>query len=522
MRRPIALHPFLFALYPAVTLLAVNAVWVPAGEAARAVLLSLAVSLALFTALLIILRDPWKAGLIASLVIIPLLGYGQLYDGLRRAGLGAIMRHRYLAPAIVMGVALGITATLRSRRDLRPLTQTLNLIAAFSLALPLVSLLRFQADRLTSPSTVSAQQSIPRLAWLGPEPPPDIYLIILDAYAREDVLRTVFNYENAPTLEALRDLGFYVADGSRANHAQTSLSLAALLNMDYVPTLLPTAAPKSVNRDPLWHLIQHSRVRTALEGLGYTTVSFATGLQGTELRDAGVFLEPESVQGAIYLRGLTPFESMLVDGSGLRALTDLSVALPRFFPDSEIPYELHRERINYTFDELQQLPQVPGPKFVVAHVIAPHPPFVFGPNGESREVEGPFTLGDAGEPVADSEYIGAYRDQIRYVDKRLLETVTAILEDSERPPIIIVQADHGPEGKHASVSYPQERMTILNALYLPDGGHEALYSTFSPVNTFRLILQRYFQGDIELLPDRVLYSEYRTPYNFIDLTDEIE
>jgi hypothetical protein len=65
-------------------------------------------------------------------------------------------------------------------------------------------------------------------------------------------------------------------------------------------------------------------------------------------------------------------------------------------------------------------------------------------------------------------------------------------------------------------------MTILNALYLPNGGGEALYGSITPVNTFRLILQRYFQGDIDLLPDRVLYSEYRRPYDFIDLTDQIE
>jgi hypothetical protein len=300
------------------------------------------------------------------------------------------------------------------------------------------------------------------------------------------------------------------------------LSLAALLNMDYVSTLLPAADPQSVNRDPLWNLIQHSRVRAALERLGYDTVAFATGLRGTELRDADLFLEPVSAQRAVRLRGLSAFEGMLIDGSGMRVLADFTESLPGIFPDSEFPFERHRERINFTFDQLQALPATPGPKFVVAHVIVPHPPFVFGPNGEARRPEGPFSLGDAGRPVANSEYIGAYRDQIRYVDKRLLETVTAILENSERPPIIIVQADHGPEGKHAGVSYPQERMTILNALYLPGGGDEALYSSITPVNTFRVILQRYFQGDLELLPDRVLYSEYRKPYDFFDLTDEIE
>ena len=522
MRRPIILHPFLFALYPAVALLAVNAVWVPPGEGMRALLVTLGISLALFSALWLLLRDPLKAGVITSLLIVPLFGYGQLYDGLRGAGMGGAVRHRFLAPVVLAGIALATTAILRTRRDLRPLNRALNLIAALSLALPLISLARFEFDRMTSPAATAAQASIPNLSWDAEEPPPDIYLIVLDAYARQDILRTVFNYDNTATLEALRQLGFYIADESRANHAQTSLSLAALLNMDYVPELLPTANPKSVNRDPLWRLIQDSRARDALESLGYTTVAFSSGLRGTELRDADVFLGPETAEAALSLRGLTAFEGMLLDGTGMRALTDLSLALPGFFPNSEAPFEAHRSRINYTFDQLPETTRLAGPKFVVAHVIAPHPPFVFGPNGEPRRPEGAFSLGDAGRPVADSEYIGAYRDQIRYVDRRLLEAVTGILENSERPPIILIQADHGPEGKHPGVPYPQERMTILNALYLPEGGSQGLYPGITPVNTFRLILQRYFQADIDLLPDRVLYSQYRTPYDFIDMTNEVE
>lgn len=522
MRRHIILHPFLFALYPAFALLAVNVVWVPVGETLRAILASLALCTALFVALCLLLRNPLKAGLITSLVLVALLSYGQLYSGLHAAGLGGLGRHRYLAPLSAALVALGCAATLRTRRDLHPLTRALNLIAALSLVVPLLSILRFEADRLTSPSAALVDVPVPGAAWLQEEPPPDIYLIILDAYAREDVLHTVFNYENAPTLEALRGLGFYVADRSRANHAQTSLSLAALLNMDYVSTLLPQADPDSVNRDPLWQLVQHSRVRSALEQLGYSTVAFASGLNGTEIRDADLFLSPRSIEGALGLRGLNPFETMLVEGSAGRLLTDFSVALPAFLPDLDYPYQLHRDRINYIFDELAVLPQTPGPKFVFAHVIAPHPPFVFGPTGEPIDQTQPFTLGDAGSPVSNSEYLGAYRDQIRYIDMRLLQAVTAILKESDRPPIIIVQADHGPEGRHASVSYPQERMTILNALYLPDGGSEALYDSLTPVNTFRLIFQRYFRGELALLPDRVLYSQYRKPYRFIDLSDEVE
>ncbi len=524
MRLKWIVHPFLFALYPAVALLAVNIVWVPVGEAARAMLASLALCLLLFAGLSLLVRQPYKAGLITSVLLVSLFSYGHVYGLLRDLGLHeSLGRHRYLAPMTGALLLLAILAVLRTKRELKNLTRLLNYVAVFSLILPLFTVARYEIERLrTPPSVHTTDQFIPGLQLPADAPPPDIYLIILDAYAREDILHTVFNYDNAETLDALRDLGFYVADRSRANHAQTSLSLAALLNMDYVPALLPDANPDSVNREPLWQLIQHSRVRRALEELGYTTVAFSTGLHGTEIRDADIFLTTGTLDQALGLRGINAFEGMLVEGSAGKLLTDLSIALPRSLPDLQYPYRLHRDRINNIFDQLEALPETQGPKFVFAHVIAPHPPFVFGPNGEAVKQDQPYTLGDAGMPIADSEYIGAYRDQVRYVDKRLLQTVRAILANSERPPIIIVQADHGPEGRHASVSYPQERMTILNAIYLPGGDGGSLYEDITPVNTFRLILQRYFQADIPLLPDRVLYSQYRQPYQFIDLTDSIE
>ena len=57
-------------------------------------------------------------------------------------------------------------------------------------------------------------------------------------------------------------------------------------------------------------------------------------------------------------------------------------------------------------------------------------------------------------------------------------------------------------------------MSILNAYYLPDGGEQLLYDSISPVNTFRLIFQYYFNEDIELIEDIALFSTYDTPYKY--------
>ena len=40
----------------------------------------------------------------------------------------------------------------------------------------------------------------------------------------------------------------------------------------------------------------------------------------------------------------------------------------------------------YALKQLHNVPYIPGPKFVFAHLIIPHSPFVFGPDGEYIDI----------------------------------------------------------------------------------------------------------------------------------------
>ena len=67
---------------------------------------------------------------------------------------------------------------------------------------------------------------------------------------------------------------------------------------------------------------------------------------------------------------------------------------------------------------------------------------------------------------------------------------------------------------------------ILNAFYLPaEAGlpaEPAVYPTISSVNTFRLVLSRYFGLDLPLLPDRSYTSaDPRRPYDLTEITDRL-
>ena len=67
-------------------------------------------------------------------------------------------------------------------------------------------------------------------------------------------------------------------------------------------------------------------------------------------------------------------------------------------------------------------------------------------------------------------------------------------------------------------------MSILNAYYLPDindDGEDNTYNNITPVNTFRLVFNKYLNTSFDLLDDHVFYSSYQRPYDFMNVTDMV-
>jgi hypothetical protein len=87
----------------------------------------------------------------------------------------------------------------------------------------------------------------------------------------------------------------------------------------------------------------------------------------------------------------------------------------------------------------------------------------------------------------------------------VLIVIDRILAESDSPPIIILQADHSSKVYNQLNPVQDVKMKllfpILNAYYLPGVGEEKLYSTITPVNSFRLLLNLYFGTHLPLLPD---------------------
>ena len=484
------LHPLFFAVYPILALLAVNISEVDPASGWRPLLLSAAAAGLLMLVSYVIFRDWRRAALLVTIILILFYAYGHVYILLKGVEINGLylFRHRTLLPLwIVLGVFL-VWWVSRKAFGAEMATHVLNLVGIFLLILPVFQLTTFLLQSRSS----QPRQNPSALNLKAGDQPPDIYYIILDGYGRSDVLKNEYGYDNSDFLNSLRDLGFYIAWCSQSNYAQTQMSLASSMNFDYLDALSDRFVPGSEDRTGLDALIHHGAVREGLEKAGYQTVAFATGFLATEWRDADYFLSPERSRGQ-----LNEFEFLLMETTLARLLQDGN----RFGMQSA-GSELFRERTLFALDRLDELSYIKGPKFVFLHLIVPHPPYVFGPTG------GPVEPAEVGT-TKTQEGASHYRDQVIYINSRMMELVPKIIANSFTPPIIVIQGDHGP----TVASSPRSRMSNLSAYFLP-GVEASIHPTITPVNTFRLIFNEYFGQNLELLDDVSLYSDYTDPFNF--------
>jgi len=519
MKRSIVVHPFLFAVFPILFSLANNMDQFLVSVSLGPLLAMSGLVLLCWLLLGFILRSWAKAGLIISLFLLLFFSYEAFYYEIRdyavAAGVSRIGARKSVVAAWVILFVAGAYWLVRTRRDLRNLTNVANVISACAVGISLVNVgvyeLRAGSDSSGGAlaSVIADHKDLDQSTLL-----PDIYYIILDGYASSGILEEIYDYDNAPLLDHLTSIGFYVAGDSKANYCQTAFSLASSLNMQYLDGLVDRVGPDHQRRAPLLSLVHNNEVFAFLKEHGYVTVVFATGWSITDIRGADVYMSPRWSPDE--------FQTALLD------MTPLPFVMDQMGGVGE--YGLHRERIVYTFDHLADFTQEEAPVFVFAHVMIPHPPFVFGPDGEEINPDYPYSLHDASSLIRErgltrDQYVDGYRDQLVFANGKLQSALEAILSRSAEPPLIILQADHGPgsllDWEHSDSTYLKERMSILNAYYLPDSGDSQLYEEITPVNTFRVVLNSYFGTDLELLRDESYFSTWSHPYAFINVTDEV-
>lgn len=510
MKKPFVIHPFLFAIFFILFLFAYNIHELLFSQ----IMFPLAIVLG-FTFVFVwlskfILKDNIKRGIIVSLFLVMFFSYGHIMAiiGNKRLGNFLIGRNIYILPMwFIIFICINYFIIKKQHKSLCNFTKILNVIAFTLVLISLFNIGIYKFNLITNGQykNIYIENRDNNIVSLENKTPlRDIYYIILDGLASSRTLMEVYNYDDSKFRDYLTKEGFYIANKSQSNYHGTYFSLASSLNMEYVNNISSMIGGKVKEKTILFQMIQNSKVMRFLKSKGYKFILFSSGSGPTDYNK----LADLNIRGSYKLN---EFFTLLIKTTVLEPIT-------RYISGGII-----RDRILGTFSKLGELDQIREPKFVLSHIVCPHPPYVFKANGDPVEVK----LLTYAKGLTQSEKKDLYLNQLIFIDEKIKVLVKEILLKSKIAPIIILQGDHGPAFYYDWRRYPtegifKERMNIFNAYYLPAGGNKLLYNSITPVNTFRLIFNFYFNMNYKLLKDRSYFPNPEIPHKYIDVTDKVK
>lgn len=477
MKHIIEKYPFYILLFPVLTVLilaANNLGQIQMDVVWRPLLYCLIPGAVLFLLSWPIFRDIRRAGIFSFCIIFFGLTYGHFFEVMEGRVIGSWVVGTHFYMLILWGLLFlaAVFFSVFRLKTYQTLTLIVNLVMAVMIVVQVFRITVYEVNAQIIANKSSTEQETTLLQPEDSDNMPDVYLIILDKYARSDVIEEAYGYDNSEFVEGLEELGFFVPKCSRSNYAFTVMSLSSQLNFAFVEDLTDDPSLETTKA-----LIQNNLVFDAFEEVGYTTIAFEMGYSWGNMKNSDYYFDeyPEDIE----TWSLSSFEILYLKSTLGLLLFEDEAELGAQITLSDL--EVKAERTLLVLDVLPEIPQMSRSKFVYAHIISPHPPYVFNADG---------TLNMDAEEISASE---GYPEQLEFLQPRILDIVQQIIETSTTPPIIIIEGDHG---------FGKEYVTSnFMALYLPDGGAEGLDDYLTMINVFPYIFNTYFGTDIEYLPD---------------------
>ena len=525
------IHPLLVAIFPILIIYSQNIGRMEIGELFLPVIIIVGLTIGLYYFLKSILKNENKSAIIVTLILITLFSYGHIYYLLNDVMIDEfdIGRNRYLIPAFGLALGISIFFIIRARRVFDNATSILNVISIVFIIVAISNVALVGAEIISCDKCSNQELFYETRDFSGYFEPhkfliseneklPDVYYLILDEYARNDALLEYHEFDNTEFTEFLQDKGFHVAKNSFANYPMSVQSIPATMNLQYINFLADEIGSEVRNYKPLnekdYGLYANNQVIKNFKEMGYKIVTFNTfalHLHENSLADL-----------TVCHRNIHFLDNRLVDT--LARTTMFGYFIERWSEDEM------RQVTLCAFENFGTAGNVfDKPVFVWAHIMTPHPPWIFGPNGEEITPGKPLLITDNPE-FRDSGWEPKiqYVQQVQFANKKIISIVEEILEKDSHS-IIIIQGDHGTawdirsnEWVEPSKEDVYQRLRNFDAIYFPDEEkRENLDNKRTLINTFRTIFNAYYGSDYELLENKAYWSYNAKPYDYKDVSHYI-
>ena len=525
MLKAVPLHSILFGVLPVLCAYSSLVAYLLPEELVLPLIVSLALAIVVLLLSYACLRNWCRAGIVTSAFVLMNFSFDAMAAPANRLLSSLALPHDdrvYLVPFTLL-IFIIIYLLLKAKSDYKAATSCLNIMSLllvmgnavyiawheYKISLTMNKIYQNDDKELAAIDLKQVQRSSNLGDSKNANESPDIYYFILDAFGRSDTLKEIYDFDNSSFIDGLKKRGFIIPAGSRSNYQMTCLSLPSSLNMQYLDYLEPTLGRNSADYSVLYRLIQRNKVTSLLKSLGYRYVNVRSGWSPTDYMpnaDVNVGFAYGNVFHLALLRNtlIGPWQRDF-DFLGWAARKVRLYGLQNIDSIAQLQFQS------------QPQAQSQAPKFVFVHIVVPHPPFLFNEDGSTYPL-GVISLSDKFEK---EKYVA----QVKFIQKQVLAMLDQ-LDKNPKKKVVIIQGDHGPALQNGSDGNPspaflRERMRILNAYRLPDADSSLIYDGITPVNSFRVILNHYFDAKLPLLADKCIYSPNPTPLQFVDVTAEV-
>lgn len=429
-----------------------------------------------------------KSAVWATVLLSIFFFWGAFHDFLKGLGLPRFFSSYTLLLPVLFFLLLCLTWVLRKSKDVNKSTIFLNLLFAILLMIDLAQI----AYKYLSPVDENdLSRNNPSLNIdlkpVADSLKPDIYFIVFDEYASSLSLKKYFNFDNHALDSMLKANGFYIAKKAKSNYNATPLSVSSTFNMQYYRLIGEGADFDPTNLQRAWYTLDRSYLPKLLKKEGYSVFSHSINLNG----DIAPSTFNSVVQKGIFSR------HTLISRLKKDIFWNFYSVFPFLFNESSLGREHARDKINFNNLMKDMTTKRNSPRFIYTHLMIPHPPFRYGRNGEIKE----FTP----EQIKSGE---GYIEQVLFANK-LIGKIVASIKSTDRPVVIIIEGDHGYRGGTPAPATRDTKFMNLNTFYFSDKDYSLLYDSISPVNTFRVVLNKYFKTNLPLLKDTTVLINYK-------------
>lgn len=310
---------------------------------------------------------------------------------------------------------------------------------------------------------------------------PDVYFLVFDEYSSSISLKENYGYDNSPLDSFLISKGFFISNYSKSNYTYTIFSLASTLNLNYFKNAKDLNFPDDFGL--VWKYIYDNKVFKTFKEEGYEIENFSF----FNVQDYPNKSESFSKAWAF---------KFVFDKSLFSVFNIGYLWIDKKHFTNKLENKLAEINIELNANSTK-------PKFLYIHFLLPHHPYVFNNKGAERSVF------DYGERIQTSNE--GYINQLIFTNKVIRYVINKIML-SDRNKIILLEGDHGNRFFHLPDSSAKARYFFnkndfknLNAYYFFDKNYSQLKDSISPVNSFRVIFNQYFNKTYSLLKDSSVF-----------------